>query len=230
MLRIFQSDSAGNAKSYYASGLEDTHGYYAGGEPASGFWFGNGAEQLGLSGDVAKDEFHLLCDNQRPDNFGKLNPRENDKRKIGYDITFSAPKGVSILQGVVGDRRIIDVFRKSVRETMRYIEQDVHVRVRKGGVVGTRKTSNLVYAEFTHYDSRPVDGLNDANLHCHCYCFNTSFDPVLRRFMAAELYRIVKDANYYQAIFHSKLAEGLAGLGYSIENKVFGFDVAGVGQ
>lgn len=232
MLRIFQSDSAGNAKSYYASGLEDSHGYYAAGETGVGLWFGKGARELGLSGEVAREDFHLLCDNRRPDNRKKLNPRENDRRKIGYDVTFSAPKGVSILQGVVGDKRIIDVFRKSVRETMGYIEQDVQVRVRKGGVVGTRKTSNLVYAEFTHFDSRPVDGLSDANLHCHCFCFNTSHDhdPVENRFKAAEFYRIVKDANYYQAIFHSKLAEGLAGLGYSIENKMFGFDVAGVGE
>lgn len=230
MMRIFQSDSARNAKSYFASGLEDSHGYYAAGETGEGLWFGNGAVKLGLSGNVLKDQFHLLCDNHRPDNFKKLNPRVNDKRKIGYDVTFSAPKGVSILQGVVGDKRIIDVFRKSVRETMSYIERDVHVRVRKGGVIGTRKSSNLVYAEFTHFDSRPVDGLSDANLHCHCYCFNTSYDQVENRFKAAEFFRIVKDANYYQAIFHSKLAEGLANLGYSIENKAFSFDVAGVGE
>ena len=230
MLRIFQSDSAQRAKNYYTSGLEDAHAYYEAGASTSGLWFGKAAKRLKLTGEVSQKHFNLLCDNRKPEALEKLNPRENQKRKIGYDITFSAPKSISLLQGVVADTRVTSVFQQAVRETMKYIESEVHVRVRKGGVVATRKTSELVWAEFTHFESRPIDGISDANLHCHCYCFNTSYDRAEERFKAAEFYSIVKEASFYQAIFHSRLAELVKGLGYSIENQPFSFEVAGVGE
>lgn len=230
MLRIFQSDSAQNAKAYYTSGLEDAHAYYEAGASTSGQWFGQAATRLGLAGKVEQKQFHQLCDNRRPDTGEKLNPRENKNRKVGYDITFSAPKSVSLLQGVVGDSRITTVFQQAVRETMQYIESEAHVRVRKHGAVATRKTGELVWAEFTHFESRPIDGIADANLHCHCYSFNTSYDQEEKRFKAAEFFSIVKEANFYQAIFHSRLAELLKELGYAIENKPFSFEVQGVGH
>ena len=229
-MRIFQCDSAMQAKGYYVSGLEDASDYYLDGVAASGYWRGRGAEMLGLSGDVTKEEFDSLCDNRRPDTGGKLNPRENEKRKIGYDIVFSAPKSVSLVQGIVGDARVVKVFQQSVRETMALMEEDIHVRVRRGGAVETRMTSNIVYGEFTHYESRPIEGLSDPNLHCHCYTFNSSWDSVEGRFKAGEFFQIKKDAPYYEAIFHSKLAMSLKGLGYAIENKPYSFEIAGVGQ
>jgi conjugative relaxase-like TrwC/TraI family protein len=230
MLRIFQSDSAATAKGYYTSGLEDAHDYYVAGAAKSGLWFGKAAEMLGLSGEVMQEQFHLLCDNHRPDTLEKLNPRENTKRKIGYDITFSAPKSVSILQGIVGDQKVISVFQQAVRETMNYLEKDAHVRVRRNGLNETRRTGNLVWGEFTHFESRPIDGISDVNLHCHCYCFNTTFDAEEGRFKAGEFFNIKRDAPYYEAIFHSRFAQGLKSLGYHIENKAFGFEVAGVGE
>ncbi|MBC7997829.1 MAG: relaxase domain-containing protein, partial [Leptolyngbya sp.] len=230
MLRIFQSDSAANAKGYYTSGLEDAHDYYVAGAATSGLWFGKAAEMLGLSGEVTQEQFHLLCDNHRPDTFEKLNPRENTKRKIGYDMTFSAPKSVSILQGIVGEKNVILIFQQAVRETMIYLEQDAHVRVRKNGLDETRRTGNLVWGEFTHFESRPIDGISDVNLHCHCYCFNTSYDAEEGRFKAGEFFNIKRDAPYYEAIFHSRLAQGLKSLGYQIENKAYGFEVAGIGD
>jgi conjugative relaxase-like TrwC/TraI family protein len=230
MLRIFQSDSAANAKGYYASGLEDAHNYYVAGAAKSGLWFGKTAQMLGLSGEVMQEQFHLLCDNQRPDTLEKLNPRENTKRKIGYDMTFSAPKSVSILQGIIGEQKVISIFQQAVRETMSYLEQDAHVRVRKNGLDETRRTGNLVWGEFMHFESRPIDGISDVNLHCHCYCFNTSYDAEEGRFKAAEFFNIKRDAPYYEAIFHSRLAQGLKSLGYQIENKAYGFEVPGVGD
>ncbi len=60
--------------------------------------------------------------------------------------------------------------------------------------------------------------------------FNTSYDAEEQRFKAGEFYHIKHDVPYYEAIFHSKLADGLRNLGYAIENKPFSFEVAGVGQ
>lgn len=233
MLRIHQSSSVAAAKSYYASGLE-SEGYYSK-EGDAGRWFGKAAERLGLSGEVAKKDFDRLCENIRPDTGARLNPRKDKDRKVGYDFTFSAPKSVSILFEVLGDRRILQVFEDSIRETMELIERDVEVRVRKKGVVATRKTGELVYARFVHHTTRPVilpgqsSSTVDPALHCHCYVMNSSFDREEGIFKAAELFPIKRDAPYFEAIFHSKLAWGLSRLGYGIQPKAMGFEVAGVG-
>ncbi len=185
---------------------------------------------LGLEGEVEQEAFDALCDNRRPKTGAKLNPREDADRKVGYDMTFSAPKSVSILLEVLVDERILCAFHAAVRETMSLIEEDAHVRVRRGGIVSRRRTGNLVWAEFTHHTSRPVDGLSDPSLHCHCYCFNTSFDGEENRFKSGEFFHIKRDAPYYEAIFHSKLAMRLRQLGYGIEGKRFGFEVMGIGN
>ena len=228
MLRIHQSRSIAAAKSYFVEGLE--RGDYYTGQELPGIWQGKAATMLGLEGEVQAADFHALCDNVRPDTGGKLNPRVDKDRKVGYDFTFSAPKSVSILHGVVGDERILEAFQTAVRETMERIEADAHVRVRKGGKVEDRKTGNLVWGEFTHFTSRPVNGISDPQLHAHCYTFNTSYDPVEQRFKAGEFYHIKHDAPYYEAIFHSKLADQLKRLGYPIENRPFSFEILGVGQ
>lgn len=230
MLRIHMSGSVGAAKNYYSAGL-GVGDYYTG-EELAGVWHGKAAEMLGLSGEVREREFHALCDNLRPDNGNQLTPRMATNRRVGYDMVFSAPKSVSILQGVISDSRIISAFQKSVREIMQIIEDDAHVRVRKNGENRDRKTGNLVWGEFTHFTSRPVDDISapDPNLHIHAYCFNVSYDEIEERFKAGEFFRIKRDAPYYEALFHSKLAGELQQLGYQIENKPFGFEVAGVGE
>ncbi len=144
MLRIHQSKSVAAAKSYFTEGLERGD-YYLAGHELPGIWQGKVAGMLGLSGEVQAEPFHQLCDNVRPDTGSKLNPRADKDRKVGYDFTFSAPKSVSILYEVIGDERILEVFQRSVRETMHRIEADAHVRVRKAGAVDERKTGNLVW-------------------------------------------------------------------------------------
>ncbi|MCB1098953.1 MAG: relaxase domain-containing protein [Verrucomicrobiae bacterium] len=227
MLRIHQSESVAAAKSYYANALKP--GDYFIGQDLPGTWHGKTAAMLGLSGEVNKEQFMAMCENRRPDDGGQLNPCDRENRKVGYDITFSAPKSVSILHSVVGDERILEAFVKSVRETMQRIEKEAHVRVRKGGTYEDRKTGNLAWGEFVHFTSRPINGISDPQLHAHCYTFNTSFDAVENRFKAGKFCQIKYEATYYEAVFHSILAEELRELGYGIDNRPFSFEVQGVG-
>jgi conjugative relaxase-like TrwC/TraI family protein len=227
MLRIFQTQSVDAAKSYYANGLREGD-YYS--EEGKGLWSGKTAAMLGLSGEVEREQFEALCENRHPSKGAKLKPREDSDRKVGYDITFSAPKSVSILHEILDDERILTVFQNAVRETMGSIEEDANTRVRRCGVVSQRRTGNLVWAEFTHHTSRPVDGLSDPSMHCHCYCFNATFDAEEKRFKAGEFFHIKHDAPYYEAMFHSKLAMGLRRLGYGIEGKRLGFEIMGIGE
>ena len=87
MLRIHPCSSVSAAKSYYSSGLE--HGDYYSQEAGSGLWFGKAAPLLGLEGEVKSEDFHALCDNLRPSDGSKLNPRNDLNRTVGYDMTFS---------------------------------------------------------------------------------------------------------------------------------------------
>ena len=228
MLRIHLSGSVEAAKGYYSAGLGKGD-YYTGAELA-GVWCGKAAAMLGLSGEVKREEFHSLCDNLRPDDGKRLTPRMNMNRRVGYDFVFSAPKSVSIAQGVLGDERITAAFQAAVRNAMEAIERDAYVRVRRDGANTDRKTGNLVWGEFTHFTSRPVDGVPDPNLHVHAYCFNVSYDQEEDRFKAGEFFHIKRDAPYFESIFHSKLAEEMQKLGYIIENKPYSFEVVGIGE
>ena len=74
-----------------------------------------------------------------------------------------------------GDQDILDAFRGAVDETMREIEAEMKTRVRRGGKDEDRVTGNMVWAEFIHTTSRPVDGVPDPQLHAHFFVFNTTF-------------------------------------------------------
>ena len=95
MLRIHQSVSAAEAKSYYTQSLGHAD-YYVQGQEIAGHWHGALAAQLGLSGPVTRDAFFALCDNRDPSTGRTLTARQKSDRRPGYDLTFSAVKSVSI--------------------------------------------------------------------------------------------------------------------------------------
>src|SRR5262249_20664057 len=154
MIRISQQDNAGAAKSYYSKA-----DYYSEGQEIVGSWGGKGAERLGLEGTVDKRSFERLCDNLDPHTGKKLTVRTRSERTVGYDFTFSAPKSVSLLYALTGDRGVLDAFRAAVDETMREMEAEMKTRVRKKGADLDRTTGNMVWAEFIHTTSRPVDSI-----------------------------------------------------------------------
>jgi hypothetical protein len=129
---------------------------------------------------------------------------------------------------VGGDERILDAFRDSVRETMADMEPAMKTRVRSDGADNDRSTGNMVWAEFVHRTTRPVDGVPDPQLHCHAVTFNATFDSEEDRWKAAQFGDLVRDKGYYQAAFHTRLAGHLRELGYGIERDGNSFALAGI--
>ena len=77
MLRITPSHSAEGAARYYDAALGRSD-YY--GQQERGLWAGKGAEMLGLGGQVSREQFVALANNQRPDSKGRLTARTNGTR------------------------------------------------------------------------------------------------------------------------------------------------------
>ncbi len=223
MIRISQQDSASGAKRYYAAA-----DYYSEGQELVGEWGGKGAARLGLSGTVDKDSFERLCDNLHPTTGEPLTVRTRSERTVGYDFTFSVPKSVSLLYAMSGDQGILDAFRSAVDETMREMEAEMKTRVRMGGKDEDRTTGNLVWAEFIHTTSRPVNGLPDPQLHAHCFVFNTTWDQEEDRWKAGQFRELKRDAPHFQAAFRVRLANKLQDIGFGVERKRDDFEIAGI--
>lgn len=227
MLRMIQSSSAAGAKNYYTEGLSKED-YYSEGQEIIGAWGGRLAEKLGLSGQVEKAAFDALCDNVNPATGERLTARTSDVRTVGYDVNFHCPKSVSVLYALSQDETILAAFRDAVRETMQDMETAIGARVRVGGKYEDRQTANMAWGEFVHFTARPVGGIPDPHLHAHCFVFNATFDEKENKMKAGQFREMKRDAPFYEAGFHARLAGKLAALGYGIERTAKGWEVAGV--
>lgn len=223
MIRISQQESASGAKRYYA-----TSDYYSEGQEIVGLWGGKAAARLGLSGTVDKDSFERLCDNIDPRTGEPLTVRTRSERTVGYDFTFSVPKSVSLLYAMSGDQDIMGAFRGAVDETMREMESEMKTRVRMNRADTNRTTGNMVWAEFIHTTSRPVDGMPDPQLHAHVFVFNTTWDQNEERWKAGQFRELKRDAPYFQAAFRVRLANRLQDLGFGVSRKRDDFEITGI--
>ncbi|WP_437194627.1 MobF family relaxase [Planctomicrobium sp. SH527] len=149
---------------------------------------------------------------------------------MGYDFNFHVPKSVSVLYAMTEDERLLDAFRDSVHETMLDMESEMKTRVRKQGKNDNRTTGNMVWGEFIHTTSRPIDGVPDPHLHAHCFVFNTTFDEQERAWKAGQFSDLKRDASYFEALFHSRFAQKLTELGLDVERTKTGWELQGLSK
>ena len=79
--------------------------YYTerGGTP--GEWTGLGAEALGLAGAPSRGDLEQLLGGDNPATGERLHGLREGRRNAGFDLTWTAPKSVSVLHAV-GDERV----------------------------------------------------------------------------------------------------------------------------
>jgi conjugative relaxase-like TrwC/TraI family protein len=114
-----------------AAGRDD---YYSGKGEAPGEWAGRGAADLGLSGEVDSDDFRALMGATDPSDGAALTGTRGGSTVAAFDLTFSAPKSVSVLYAVADDstsRALRDAHDEAVREALGYLEREA-CRVRRG--------------------------------------------------------------------------------------------------
>ncbi len=230
-----------NAKTYFEEHL-CVGDYYTEGERVSGNWFGQGAEMLGLVGDVQQAAFLRLCDNLHPQTNelltqrrkttrraedGTGNEQEVANRRVFYDFTISPPKSVSVVALIGGDQRIVEAHQRAVTMAMKELERFAETRVRSGGACSDRATGNIVGAVFRHDTSRALD----PHLHSHCILFNATFDPVERRWKALQNHEMLLARKYVENVYYHELTRELRRWGYEIENHARGdFEIRGVAR
>ena len=189
------------SEEYYSEGKNSHADYYSEKETAIGNWGGIAAEKLGLTGDISKEDFGKLCDNINPTTGTSLSTRHDIDRRVGYDFTFNASKSVSLAYAFASEenkKTILTAFQTTVRESMAEIETGMQARVRDKGKNENRETGNIAYGEFTHFTTRPIDGVPDPHLHTHCFVFNFTCDEKSKKWKAGEFGQIKQDAPYYE--------------------------------
>ena len=222
MLSVASVSSAGGAANYFAK--DD---YYVGDGPAElSEWGGKGAEVLGLSGPVSKEDFEKVLDGKLPD--GTV-VNAHEKRQSGTDLTFSMPKSASLLAQLGGDQRILAAQHDAVKATMAYLEKRFaetrdYSRNSKGEPVITAK---LVYALFQHDTSRKLDPQN--HTHAVIAAITQTKDG---KWQALHNVEIWKNNSLLGSIYNAALRTGLERLGYQTEltGKHGQFEIKGVSR
>ena len=192
-----------------AQGADD---YYTGRGEVPGQWQGAGAQALGLSGRVSGGQFNALVAGMDPrDPTVRLRWSAWDPEVAALDLTFSAPKSVSVLAAAGPNdltRVLVDAHNEAVTAALAYLD-DSAVMVRRGHDGTTVEVGEgLIAAAYLHRMSRSLD----PQLHTHVVAANLTRGPD-GRFTAlhgAPLYRAAKTAGYlYQAHLRATISDRL---------------------
>lgn len=154
--------------------------------------------------------------NVRLDDQGNPMTKWEGGHRMGFDMTFTPPKSVSLeFANTQGDDKyaVLQAHRRAVDVALAYIEEKVETRRGAQGrdVIGTE---GLVVMQADHLCNRNLE----PNLHTHSLIFGVTKgeDGQWGTFDAQELYRHRMAADQ---IYKNEVAANLRELGYSIEQK-----------
>lgn len=215
--------SAGAAQ----SGYYKAEGYYSS-ESTEGDksteWFGRGAAALSLEGPVDDALFERLLNGETFEmgedglKEGRIMGKwENGERKhrAGIDLTFSAPKSVSIAALVFKDDRVIEAHKAAVIATLEIVEKElVQTRKSQGGKMVTETGGKIIAGLFLHDTSRALD----PQLHTHAAVANMVMDEN-GKYTSLSNEQIMKAVTFGSEVYRSYLAKGLEKIGYTVERE-----------
>ena len=193
-----------------ARGVED---YYTGSGEAPGYWLATGARNLKLSGEVGEDALRAVLNGTDPTTGKRLIDSKVPKRERvpGFDLTFRAPKSVSLVHALGGkeaSNEVVNSHDAAVAAALGYLERHASgARRGKGGRIRI-KSEGFLGAAFRHRTSRAGDPL----LHTHVLVANVvkGEDGRWGALDGRQLYLHAKTAGYlYQAHLRQELTRRL---------------------
>jgi len=209
--------SSGQAGRYYAQ----KDNYYV---RAEGRWTGKGSEALGLRGPVSKEDFEQLLAGKDPKGREIVAPAPNGEHRAGLDLTFSAPKSVSILSEVFNMAEVRDAHEEAVDVALRFVESHfAQARITQDGATRRIDTGNLVIATFEHNLSREID----PQLHTHSVVMNAT--ETVKGWRALSNEKLYENKMLVGQVYRNELAANLKELGFAVSVGHKGlFEVEGI--
>ncbi len=193
--------------SVVAHGAQD---YYLDAGEVPGYWIGAGAAQLGLAGRVGDEAFVALVSGVDPVTGEPLGAV--GRRVPAFDLTFSAPKSVSVAWALAGPRiasEIVAAHEAAAAAALGYLEREA-VFVRRGAQgAEVLAGSGLIGGAFRHRSSRA----GDPQLHTHVVVANATEGPDVRwsALDGRHLYAQARTAGFlYQSQLRAGLTERLS--------------------
>lgn len=216
MMSVAPVASAGEAAGYYSN----SDNYYFLGSLQS-LWMGEGAKALGLEGNVRGDDLTAVLEGRLPDG-SRLGKEVNGQHvhRPGHDLTFSAPKSVSILALIGNDKEMVEAHNHAVRVAAGYVEKLISARDTKDGVTSIVHTGKMVAAAYTHDTSRNLD----PQLHTHLLIANMTEYTGKWKALATDyihnagfIETVMKHQVTLGKIYRSALRERVEALGHEVE-------------
>ena len=223
MLSMASVKSASAAGGYYTN-----DNYYTADDAAEASqWAGAGAETVGLVGAVDVGAFKAVLEGKLPDGT-TVRAKAGDKHAPGMDMTFSAPKSLSLLAYIGGDKRLFGANMAAVKATIAWAEKNLaETRMQVNGKIETVRSGNLLVALFQHDTNRE----QEPQAHVHAVIANMTRGPD-GKWRALHNSKLWMNNTLLGSIYHAELRNRVEQLGYQIGEvgKHGSFEIAGVGR
>ena len=185
-------------------------------ENFAGDWCGRGTEAMYLVREVDKQTLTAALS-------GKVAGKEvknagQEDRQMGWDLTFSAPKSVSLAWAFADNKHKKEIEKahmEASRWAFGFIEEKITTRLGQGGRI--RQTALISAASFLHFTSRQ----GDPQIHSHFVIPNLSIgrDGKIRTIVSKQFYTYKMTVG---AFYQAELCMQMQKLGYRIEEGVKG--------
>src|SRR5215213_8564017 len=166
----------GGQERYYldrvAEGAED---YYSGEGEAAGYWLGDAARELGLEGNVEPDQLVAMLTGMDPATGEPLGLRQVAGRGPvpGFDLTFAAPKSVSMtwaLGSPEAGAEVAAAHAEAVETALAYLQREACFTRRGAGGREFVHGNGFIAAAYAHRTSRA----GDPHFHTHVLIANAT--------------------------------------------------------
>ncbi len=210
MLTIYKVKS----EDYYLKFNELSEGY------KSSFLYGNLLKELNIQIDEFQKGLIEYLNSLKSYN------KSNKNSVIAYDLTFSAPKSISIVALLLQDNKVFDAHENAVKSVLNYIENEMYL-AREGKAGKTKTKGKVAFICIHHSLSRE----EDMQLHTHCLLANV----ILRNNKYASINSMAFKGKVKELgkIYREVLAKEIEKLGYNIKiiDKVnFYFEIDGIDE
>lgn len=220
---MLSTKSLGTADSGIAGYYEhlSADDYYQEGAEPPGQWHGRLAGVLGLQGNIQSGQLRKLFEGFHPGTGEPLASNAGASHKAGWDLTFSAPKSVSVVWALADEdmqRAIAAAHNSAVKAGLGYLEKNAFSSRDRDG---SRPLQGIIAATYLHSTSRELD----PQLHSHCAVANIGIRP------DGSVCSVDFDSRWKMAagaVYRAELAANLQELGLAVERDQKSFLISSI--